>query len=111
MAQQSSATSTRREKTDRAARRKGCDIRHPPDEIVALHSLQVFAFADGGRASRPSSRAGRPASTQVRITYVGTLRIRYPPARPNNTSGAQAASTGGNWLTFPIDSDRREIMM
>ena len=42
---------------------------------------------------------------------MGTLRIKYPPAKPKSRSGAHAARTGGNWLTFPMDSDKRDTMM
>jgi hypothetical protein len=41
-------------------------------------------------------------------TYVGTFKIRYPPTSAKITSGDQAASTGGNWLMFPIASNKPE---
>ena len=49
----------------------------------------------------------RPAVDRTR-SYVGTLSTRYTPTKAKMTSGDQAASTGGNELMFPIDSNRPE---
>jgi len=89
----------RREKADSAAGRKGRDIQRSPCFVELLRSTVYKGVRVCGQAE---CRRGN---------YVGTLRIKYPPAKPNNKSGAQAARTGGNWLTFPIDSDKRDTMM
>src|SRR5262249_27269906 len=39
----------------------------------------------------------------------GVLKIMYPPARPKITSGIQAATGGGSWLTFPKASNNPAV--
>ena len=40
---------------------------------------------------------------------VFTRSSKYDPASPKRTSGDHAATTGGNWLRFPMASNMLEI--
>jgi hypothetical protein len=42
--------------------------------------------------------------------YVGTFRIKYPPASAKIRSGDHAASAGGSWLKFPIASNKLDTV-
>jgi hypothetical protein len=48
---------------------------------------------------------GDPCFRSVVKLYVGTFKIKYPPSKAKIKSGDQAASTAGNWLMFPMDSN------
>src|SRR5208337_3250315 len=70
------------------------------------------AVCRSGGFTPPCGEVNSPLHHQTETLpgfQVFTRSSKYDPASPKRTSGDHAATTGGNWLRFPIASNKLEI--